>query len=76
MTFLNRKDILGILLLALVILVILPLCLDAFRLNLVGKYLTYGFVALGLVLCWETRASSVWARESSSASAATAWRCS
>ena len=23
-----------------------------FRLNLVGKYLTYGFVALGLVLCW------------------------
>ncbi len=23
-----------------------------FRLNLVGKYLTYAFVALGLVLCW------------------------
>lgn len=52
MTFLNRKDIIGILLLALVIVVILPLCLDAFRINLVGKYLTYGFVALGLVLCW------------------------
>ncbi len=52
MTFLNRKDIIGILLLALVIVVILPVCLDAFRLNLVGKYLTYGFVALGLVLCW------------------------
>ena len=26
--------------------------LDPFRLNLFGKYLTYGFVALGLVLCW------------------------
>ncbi len=52
MTFLNRKDIIGILLLALVIVIILPVCLDAFRLNLVGKYLTYGFVALGLVLCW------------------------
>jgi len=26
--------------------------MDIFRLNLVGKYLTYAFVALGLVLCW------------------------
>ena len=32
--------------------VILPLCLDVFRLNLVAKYLTYAFVALGLVMCW------------------------
>ena len=31
---------------------ILPLSLDVFRLNLVAKYLTYAFVALGLVLCW------------------------
>jgi urea transport system permease protein len=45
-------DVLAILLLALLILVVLPLTLDAFRLNLVGKYLTYSFVALGLVLCW------------------------
>ena len=30
----------------------LPLVLDIFRLNLVGKYLTYAFVAVGLVLCW------------------------
>ncbi|GJD51247.1 hypothetical protein OPKNFCMD_3999 [Methylobacterium crusticola] len=34
------------------LLVVLPLTLDAFRLNLVGKYLTYAFVALGLVICW------------------------
>ena len=32
--------------------VVLPLTLDIFRLNLVGKYLTYAFVAVGLVLCW------------------------
>ena len=32
--------------------VVLPLALDIFRLNLVGKYLTYAFVAVGLVLCW------------------------
>ena len=28
------------------------LALDVFRLNLVAKYLTYAFVAIGLVLCW------------------------
>ena len=39
-------------LLALVLFVALPLSLDIFRLNLVGKYLTYAFVALGLVLLW------------------------
>ena len=38
--------------LALVLLVALPLCFDIFRLNLIGKYLTYSFVALGLVLLW------------------------
>ncbi len=52
MGFLNRKDVLFIGLLAALILVVLPLGLEPFRLNLVGKYLTYGFVALGLVLCW------------------------
>jgi urea transport system permease protein len=52
MTFLNRKDVFSILIFALLVLIVLPLCLDPFRLNLVGKYLTYGFVALGLVLCW------------------------
>ncbi len=45
-------DIIAIMLLAALILVVLPLTLDVFRLNLVGKYLTYSFVALGLVLCW------------------------
>jgi urea transport system permease protein len=39
-------------LIAALILILLPLVLDIFRLNLVGKYLTYAFVAIGLVLCW------------------------
>src|ERR1700740_3699068 len=45
-------ELIGFALLALLILVVLPLALDSFRLNLVGKYLTYAFVAIGLVLCW------------------------
>jgi urea transport system permease protein len=42
----------GFVLLALLLLVVFPLALDIFRLNLVGKYLTYGFVAIGLVMVW------------------------
>lgn len=45
-------DLIGFVILAALILVVLPLTLDIFRLNLVGKYLTYAFVAVGLVLCW------------------------
>src|ERR1700753_2086016 len=48
----NRSEWIGILVLAAFLVVILPLCLDVFRLNLVAKYLTYAFVALGLVICW------------------------
>jgi urea transport system permease protein len=40
----------SLLILAVVLLVIFPLALDIFRINLVGKYLTYGFVAVGLVV--------------------------
>ncbi len=42
----------GLLLLALLLFVILPFSLDIFRLNLVGKYLSYAFVSVGLVLLW------------------------
>lgn len=47
-----RGELLGVGVLALLVLLVLPLSLDVFRLNLVGKYLTYAFVAVGLVLCW------------------------
>src|SRR6516225_4105242 len=50
--FFNRSELVGFISLALLLIVILPLTLDVFRLNLVAKYLTYAFVAIGLVLCW------------------------
>lgn len=48
----TRREWVAFALLAALILVVMPMAMDAFRLNLVGKYLTYAFVALGLVLCW------------------------
>src|SRR5688572_28509425 len=51
-SLLPKKDLYGFLVLALILVFVLPLSLDIFRLNLVGKYLTYAFVAVGLVLCW------------------------
>ena len=50
--FLKRDEAIGFAILALIIFVVFPLALDDFRLNLFGKYLTYAFVAVGLVLCW------------------------
>ena len=51
-TLLGRSNLIGLFALAALILVVFPLALDGFRLNLAGKYLTYAFVAIGLVLCW------------------------
>lgn len=48
----GKKGVLGLAVLAAIIFVILPLGVDIFRLNLVGKYLTYAFVAVSLVLLW------------------------
>jgi urea transport system permease protein len=48
----GRYEAIGFLLLAALLIVVIPAMTDAFRLNLVGKYLTYAFVAVGLVLCW------------------------
>ena len=50
--WLSARQAGSVAILALVILVVFPLALDTFRLNLVGKYLTYGFVAIGLVMLW------------------------
>lgn len=48
----GKSGLFHLVVLAVVLCVLLPLSLDIFRLNLVGKYLTYGFVALGLVMLW------------------------
>jgi urea transport system permease protein len=52
MNWTRRYQLASLLLLALLLAVVLPLTLDVFRLNLVGKYLTYAFVAVGLVMIW------------------------
>jgi urea transport system permease protein len=48
----GKSGLTGFTILAILILVIFPLFLDSFRLNLVGKYLTYAFAAVSLVLIW------------------------
>ena len=51
-SFFGRAGWFNLAILAMLLLVVFPALLDPFRLNLVGKYLTYAFVAIGLVLCW------------------------
>ncbi len=47
-----KVTVFNFLLLSVLLIIILPGVLDVFRLNLLGKYLSYAFVAIGLVLCW------------------------
>jgi urea transport system permease protein len=48
----GRQGALGLAILAVLIFAVMPLWLDIFRLNLVGKYLTYAFAAVSLVMVW------------------------
>lgn len=48
----GKNGAIGLAILAALIFLIFPLMLDLFRLNLVGKYLTYAFAAVSLVLLW------------------------
>ncbi len=48
----GKEGTIGLLVLCALLFVIFPLVLNSFRLNMVGKYLSYAFVAVGLVLCW------------------------
>src|SRR3954470_16419203 len=48
----GKSGFVNFVVLAVLLLVVFPLCFDSFRLNLIGKYSTYAFVALGLVLLW------------------------
>ncbi len=48
----KRYQLASLLILTVLLAVVLPLSLDIFRLNLIGKYLTYAFVAVGLVMVW------------------------
>ena len=48
----GNEGMTNLVVMSVLLLLVLPLTLDIFRLNLVGKYLTFAFVALGLVLLW------------------------
>ncbi|MCH1502580.1 MAG: urea ABC transporter permease subunit UrtC [Verrucomicrobiales bacterium] len=48
----GKEGLVALVVLAVLLLVVLPLFLSVFRLNLTGKYLSYAFVAVGLVMCW------------------------
>jgi urea transport system permease protein len=48
----SRSELLGAAALAVLLVVVLPLSVDIFRLNLIAKYLSYSLIALGLVVCW------------------------
>jgi urea transport system permease protein len=48
----DRRGTLLFILTAILLLVVFPVAMNNFRLNLVGKYLTYAFVSVGLVICW------------------------
>ena len=48
----KRSDALALTAVALLILAVLPAALDPFRLNLIGKYMAFAFVAVGIVLTW------------------------
>ena len=48
----GKRGAIELVILATFIFIVMPLWLDIFRLNLVGKYLTYAFAAVGLVMVW------------------------
>lgn len=48
----GKSSLISVGILAVFLMVVIPLSMDIFRLNLFGKYLSYAFVAVGLVLCW------------------------
>ncbi|MEO9653529.1 urea ABC transporter permease subunit UrtC [Marinomonas sp.] len=48
----GKSGAIGLLVLSILILIVFPMMLDGFRLNLVGKYLTYAFAAISLVMIW------------------------
>ncbi|MFC7338873.1 urea ABC transporter permease subunit UrtC [Haloferula chungangensis] len=50
--FKTKGEAIGFALFLIVVFIIFPLFMPVFRLNLVGKYLSFGFVAIGLVLLW------------------------
>jgi urea transport system permease protein len=50
--WIGHYQLISLVILTVLLVAVLPLTLDIFRLNLIGKYLCYAFVAVGLVMLW------------------------
>src|SRR5882672_3800225 len=48
----GKSGTIGLGVLCILLFLVFPLTLASFRLNMMGKYLSYAMVAIGLVLCW------------------------
>ncbi len=48
----GRSGLIGLLLLAALVLVVFPMTMGVDQLTLTGRFLSFAFVAVGLVLCW------------------------
>lgn len=48
----RQSELIAVALVAALLLILFPLLLDPFRLNLMGKYMSFAFVAIGVVLTW------------------------
>lgn len=48
----RQSELIAVALVILLLLAVFPLVLDPFRLNLMGKYMSFAFVAIGVVLTW------------------------
>lgn len=51
-TLIRQSELIAVALVILLLLVVFPLVLDPFRLNMMGKYMSFAFVAIGVVLTW------------------------
>ena len=51
-SLIRQSELIAVALVILLLLAVFPLVLDPFRLNLMGKYMSFAFVAIGVVLTW------------------------
>jgi urea transport system permease protein len=51
-TLVRQSELIAVALVILLLLAVFPVVLDPFRLNLMGKYMSFAFVAIGIVLTW------------------------
>ena len=59
-SLLRQPEVVSMAAVMVLILAVLPLTLDPFRLNLVGKYMSFAFVAIGIVILLGLVSGTLW----------------